>query len=204
ILRVDIVDAALSNIKCRAVAKAAMARRRQMSNGKTKTVLLDPKGELYSQKKARELSKLNHLILICGHYEGVDERVKSLVDESISIGEYVLTGGELPAMVIVDSIVRLLPGVLKKEEATQNESFSLTSTSTHQRINASRILEYPQYTRPEIYKSVRVPKVLLSGNHRAIATWRKDHTTTVRRDPASRRLRPGSVAETLMPKNPDT
>lgn len=166
VLRVDIIDSAMSNIKC------------QMSNGKTKTVLLDPRGKPFTQKKAREYAHLDHLILVCGHYEGVDERVTSLVDESVSIGDYVLTGGELPAMVIVDSVVRLLPGVLKKE-ATSSESFSKSHT-----------LEYPQYTRPEKYKGMSVPEVLLSGNHKKIDDWRKD-ATTARRGRAS--LRRGSV-----------
>lgn len=152
ILRVDIIDAAMSNAKC------------QMPNGKTKTILLDPRGERFTQKKARELSKLDHLILICGHYEGVDARVRTLADESISIGDYVLTGGELPAMVITDTIARLLPGVLK-EEATQSESFSISHT-----------LEYPQYTRPEEYKGMHVPEILLSGNHKKIREWRRKNT----------------------------
>src|SRR3989344_4768223 len=104
ILRVDVVDVAMSNVKC------------QMSNVKTKTILLDPRGKTYSQKKAMQLSKLDHIVLLCGHYEGVDERIRSLVDEEISIGDYILTGGEIPAMVIVDTIVRLLPGVLKKSK----------------------------------------------------------------------------------------
>ena len=149
IMRVDIIDAAISNAKC------------QIPNEKTKTILLDPRGTPYTQAKAREFAKLDHLILICGHYEGVDERVRGLVDESISIGDYVLTGGELPAMVITDTVARLLPGVLKKE-ATQKESFSVSHT-----------LEYPQYTRPEEYKSLRVPKILLSGNHKKIEEWKK-------------------------------
>jgi len=167
VLKVDIIDKALSNVKC------------QMSNVKCKerVLLLDPRGKTFTQAKAREFAKLDHLILICGHYEGVDERVKSLVDESISIGDYVLTGGELPAMVITDSIVRLLPDVLK-EEATQRESFSI-----------SHALEYPQYTRPEEYKGIRVPEILLSGNHQKIENWKKNNTT-VRKDCASHRKNP--------------
>lgn len=142
VLKVDVVDKALSSIP------------------KGKIILLDPQGSPYVQKKARELATDDHLIFLCAHYEGVDERIRSLVDEQISIGDYVLTGGELPAMVLIDSIVRLLPGVLK-EEATSDESFS------------SQQLEYPQYTRPEIYKGKRVPKILLSGNHAKILEWRK-------------------------------
>jgi len=130
---------------------------------KIKVILLTPQGKRFNQKMAKRLVKINHLILICGHYEGVDERVrKYLVDEEISIGDYVLTGGELPAMVLVDTIVRLLPGVLKKEEAVREESFAQRG-----------LLEYPQYTRPADFKGWKVPKVLLSGNHKKIEEWRK-------------------------------
>lgn len=148
ILRVDIIDKALSDLK-------------KGSKG-TNVVLLDASGKKFTQATARDLSKARHLILIAGHYEGFDNRVhEHLVDEVISIGDYVLTGGELPAMVITDSIVRLLPSVLEKEGATELESFS-----------PANILEYPQYTRPEVYKSWRVPEVLLSGNHKEIEKWR--------------------------------
>jgi tRNA (guanine37-N1)-methyltransferase len=126
---------------------------------KIKTVLMDPRGEKFSQKKAREYSQL---VLICGHYEGVDERVRQhLVDESICIGNYVLTGGEIPAMVVTDSVTRLIPEVLGKPEATQLESFS-----------SEDYLEHPQYTRPEDFKGWKVPKVLLTGNHKEIEKWR--------------------------------
>lgn len=145
VLRVDVIDRAISNIK------------------KGRIILLDPRGKTFNQKKARELAKLDHLIFIAGHYEGVDERVrKYLVDESLSIGNYVLTGGEIPAMVIVDSIVRLIPGVLAKPEATSQESFAI-----------SNLLEHPQYTRPQTYKNWKVPKVLLTGNHKKIEAWKK-------------------------------
>ncbi len=127
---------------------------------RTKVVLMDARGETFRQETARRYSELDQLILICGHYEGVDERVKDyLVDESISIGNYVLTGGEIPAMVLTDSIGRLITGVLKPE-ATELESFS---TNT---------LEHPQYTRPEEFNGWKVPEVLLSGNHAAIKQWR--------------------------------
>lgn len=140
IMRVDIIDYAL-----------------QTTTGKK--ILLDPQGTRYTQKKAKELSTLDNLVLVCGHYEGVDERVRNIVDEEISIGDYVLTGGEIPAMTLVDSITRLVPGVLT-DGATENESFS------------EKLLEYPQYTRPETYKNMRVPSILLSGNHAAIEKWR--------------------------------
>lgn len=124
-------------------------------------LLLTASGVPYKQSKARELSQLNHLILICGHYEGVDQRfIDKYVDEEISIGDYVLTGGEIPAMVIIDSVVRLIPGVLKKPEATINESFT------------KNLLEGPQYTRTEKFAGQKVPAVLLSGNHGEIAKWR--------------------------------
>jgi len=130
---------------------------------KRKIILLSASGKRFNQKKAKELSKVNHLIFICGHYEGVDERVREhFVDEEISIGDYVLTGGELPVMVIVDSIVRLIPSVLEKANATKEESFS-----------SSSLLEYPQYTRPANFKGWKIPEILLSGNHQKIKEWRQ-------------------------------
>lgn len=129
---------------------------------KLKIILMSASGTPYKQSKAKEFSKLNHLAVVCGHYEGVDQRfIDKYIDEEISIGDYVLTGGEIPAMVIVDSITRLIPKVLEKPEATLDESFS------------GGLLEYPQYTRPEEFEGKRVPKVLLSGNHQKIAEWRK-------------------------------
>lgn len=126
-------------------------------------ILTSASGIPFKQAKTRELSKLNHLIIICGHYEGVDQRfIDKYVDEEISIGDYVLTGGEIPAMVIADSVVRLIPSVLEKEEATVNESFT------------ENLLEGPQYTRPEEFEGKRVPKILLSGNHGEITKWRKE------------------------------
>jgi tRNA (guanine37-N1)-methyltransferase len=146
IMRVDILDAAISKLKTK----------------NSKVILLDATGERYTQEEAQELSKLEHLILIAGHYEGIDHRVhEHLVDEIISIGDYVLTGGEIPAMVLTDCVVRLIPGVLEKEEAIQIESFSEPG-----------VKEFPQYTRPEEYKGWKVPKVLLSGNHKEIKKWR--------------------------------
>ena len=125
-------------------------------------ILLTPQGRLFNQKIADELAAQGQLILICGHYEGVDERVvEHLVTDEISIGDYVLTGGELAAMVIVDAVVRRLPGVLGSESATSEES------------HARGLLEYPQYTRPPVYSGWPVPEVLLSGNHAEIARWRR-------------------------------
>lgn len=151
ILRVDIVDQALTYAKL------------LHTNVRTYTILLDPQGMTYSQQIARQLSTFEHLILLCGHYEGVDERIRQLVDVEISIGDYVLTCGEIPAMVLVDSIVRLLPGTLKKEGVTTNESFS----------GRTPLLEYPQYTTPQNYKGSNVPDILLSGHHKNIEKWKQ-------------------------------
>jgi tRNA (guanine37-N1)-methyltransferase len=128
---------------------------------KAKVILMCPTGKPLNQKMARSLVKNKNLLVICGHYEGIDERVRThLVDESISIGDYVLTGGELPAMVLVDCLTRLVPGVLGKEESLSFESFE---TGT---------LEYPQFTRPANFRGIKIPDVLLSGNHQAIEKWR--------------------------------
>ncbi len=125
-------------------------------------ILLTPQGRLFSQQIALELSKHSHLVLICGHYEGIDERVREhLVTDEISIGDYVLSGGELAAMVVVDAVVRLLPGVLGSEASPLDDS------------HTTGLLEYPQYTRPQAYRDWGVPEVLLSGNHAQIAEWRR-------------------------------
>ncbi|MFH1895929.1 MAG: tRNA (guanosine(37)-N1)-methyltransferase TrmD [bacterium] len=157
ILRVDIVDTALNSLK-----KAG------------RKVLLTPQGKQFTQGKAGEFSKLKALTLVCGHYEGFDQRVHNhLVDEEISVGPYVLTGGEIPAMVVVDSVARLLPGVIN-EESLKNESFSKS-----QELEASSYLEYPQYTKPREYKGWEVPEILLSGNHKAIEEWRQSSAPKV-------------------------
>jgi len=153
------------------IYKALNELKTKNSKLKTKVILLDPRGKVFNQKIAQKLSKEKHLIFICGHYEGVDERVKEhLVDEVISIGDYILTGGELPAMVITDAIVRLLPGVLEKPEAIKFESFSDLKIG---KLKIGNLLEYPQYTRPENFLGWKVPKILLSGNHQKIAEWRR-------------------------------
>lgn len=128
-------------------------------NEKSRIILLSPKGEVFGQKKARELSEQEDLVFICGHYEGVDRRVENHVDEMLSIGDYVLSGGEIAAEVVIDSIVRLLSGVIR-EGATKDES--------HENV----LLEYPQYTKPVEYMGERVPEILLSGNHKKIEEWR--------------------------------
>lgn len=153
ILKVDVINRAISSLKNRKKG--------------TKVILLDAVGKKFTQRQALSLSKEKHIILILGHYEGVDYRVqKHIADEIISIGDFVLTGGEIPAMVIVDTIVRLIPGVLGKEEGLKEESHSKPG-----------YLEYPQYTRPEKYRGWKVPKVLLSGNHAEIEKWRKKKTS---------------------------
>ncbi len=128
-----------------------------------KCIYMSPQGATLSQSKVRELSQDQHLILLCGHYEGVDQRVLDLYfPEEISIGDYVLTGGELPAMILADAVSRYVPGVLGSEMSTMEESFS------------EGMLEYPQYTRPQSFEGLEVPEVLLNGNHRRIAEWRKE------------------------------
>ncbi|OGD63421.1 tRNA (guanosine(37)-N1)-methyltransferase TrmD [Candidatus Beckwithbacteria bacterium RBG_13_42_9] len=155
VMRVDVVDRALTDLKAKSLPL------------KAKVILLDTKGRLYDQQKAQELTKVEHLILIAGHYEGIDHRVhKHLADEVISIGEYVLTGGEIPVMVIVDSVVRLLPGVLGNPESLSEESYSLSKS----------YIEYPQYTRPPEYKGWKVPEVLLSGDPKKIKQWQEEKT----------------------------
>jgi len=144
------------------IIKENREQRTENRRSKPKVILLCPQGKRLDQKKAKSLSKAKHLILICGHYEGIDERVRQhLADEEISIGDYVLSGGELAAMVLVDCLVRLVPGVLGDKNSLNFESFE------------GNLLEYPQYTRPAVFKNMRVPSVLLSGDHKKIETWRK-------------------------------
>jgi len=150
----------------------------KVQSAKCKVILLSPRGRVWKQKMAKRYSKFEHLILICGHYEGVDERVRSFVDEEISIGDFVLTGGEIPAMAIVDSVVRLIPGVLEKSDATKNESFSSAISSQSSAIRQN-LLEYPQYTRPENFNGQKVPKILLSGNHAEIEKWRAEQALRI-------------------------
>lgn len=136
----------------------------------SRVILLTPRGRLFKQDYARQLVQRDHLIILCGRYEGVDERVREgLVDDEISIGDYILTGGELAAAVITDAVVRLLPGLLE-EESVNEESFS------------EHLLEYPQYTRPHVYRGMEVPPVLLSGNHEKIARWRRCQSLKITRE----------------------
>lgn len=156
----------------------------------SRVILTSASGKTFNQKKVKALSKLNHLVIICGHYEGVDQRfIEKYVDEEISIGDYILTGGEIPAMVIADSITRLIPGVLKKSEATKEESFStfhLPAGRQDLPSSSIQLLEYPHYTRPEEWEGEKVPSILLSGNHQEIKKWREkealEKTRTTRPD----------------------
>lgn len=133
-----------------------------LNENNSKTILMCPQGEPLKQQKCQKLARVEHLIIICGHYEGIDERVREhLVDYEISIGDFVLTGGELPAMVLMDSIIRLIPGVLGEDKSVEEESFT------------EGLLEYPHYTRPADFRGLKVPEVLLSGNHELIRKWRK-------------------------------
>lgn len=131
------------------------------SSPRPRIILLTPQGKTFDHDFALELSQERELVLICGHYEGIDERVRTLVTDEVSIGDFVLTGGEIPALAIVDATVRLIPGVLGSSHSPLDESFS------------EGLLEYPQYTRPEVYRDMKVPEVLLSGNHREIARFRR-------------------------------
>ncbi len=134
---------------------------------KPKVIYLSPQGKVFNQQMARDLSKENHLILICGHYEGVDQRIiDEIVDEEISVGDYVLTGGELPAMILIDAISRNIKGVIN-EESLEDESFS------------DEYLEYPQYTRPEVFLDRKVPEVLLSGHHANIEKWKREQSIEI-------------------------
>jgi tRNA (guanine37-N1)-methyltransferase len=136
---------------------------RNQIEGSPKIILLSPQGQTFTQKKARKLAKEKCLLLICGHYEGVDERVRQhLVDEEISVGDYVLTGGELAAMVVIDATTRMLPGVLGCQDSARKDSFY------------DGLLDYPQYTRPAEFRGWKVPQVLMSGNHPAVERWRRE------------------------------
>lgn len=157
VLMIEPIDLAVQDLKSQSKTK------------NTRVILLDPAGVRFDQKKAEELSeKYDHLILIAGHYKGIDERVREyLVDEEISVGDFVLTGGEIPAMVIADAVVRLIPGTVGKEESLKKESFSDFDTP-----GIPRMLGFVQYTRPVEYKGWKVPEVLLQGNHKEIEKWR--------------------------------
>lgn len=166
----------------------------------SRVVLTSAKGKIFSQEKAREYSKLEHLVIIAGHYEGVDERVLKYMDEEVSLGDFVMTGGEIAASAIVDSVVRLIPGVLKKDDATTNESFFTVSINRlieavgeddllkklkEKKIETVKLLEYPHYTRPPEFMGDKVPEVLLSGDPKKIEPWKlkRAHEETLKKRP---------------------
>ena len=161
VLKVDVLHRALIDVRSKILGESV------------KVILLTPQGQVFKQKMAGELKLETNLILICGHYEGFDERIREYCDMEISIGDYVLTGGEIPAMVLVDAVARLLPGVLGDD------------TSSHDESHADGLLEYPHYTRPTEYDGKKVPGILLSGNHKEIELWRKKiaHERTKERRP---------------------
>jgi len=154
VLRVDVLYKAIERV-----------RNSKLKKDEEKIILLGAHGKTFNQKIAEKFSKLKHLIIICGHYEGFDERIKNFVDEEVSIGDFILTGGEIPAMLITDSVVRLIKGVLRDGSAAL-ESFS-------------PFLEHPQYTKPQKYQDLSVPEILLSGNHKDIETWRKKESISI-------------------------
>ncbi len=160
LLRVDVLHKIIEKVK-----------NKKYSQSQQKVILLTAQGKTFNQKRAKSFSKLKHLILICGHYEGFDERIKKYIDQEISIGDFVLTGGEIPAMLIIDSVARLVKGVLSKG-SLENESFSL-------------LLEYPHYTKPQEYEGAKVPEILLSGNHPKIDEWRNSKSLNI-----TKKLRP--------------
>lgn len=154
-------------------------------NEKPRTIYLSPKGKTFNQRMAAELAQEKELIFLCGHYEGVDQRViDELVTDEISIGDYVLTGGELPAMVIIDALARLIPGVLSQEESYEEESFY------------SGLLEYPHYTRPHIFRGLEAPEVLLSGNHKNIDLWRRQKALEITLERRPDLLNHGDLSKT--------
>lgn len=144
-------------LMCEPIFRAVESLRKE----DTKVIMLTPSGEKFTEKKAQELSKFSHIIMLCGHYEGFDERIKTITDIELSIGDYVLTGGELPAMVITDAITRLIPGVISSSSLL-NESFN------------DEYVDYPNYTRPEDFRGMKVPEVLLSGHHANINKYRQE------------------------------
>jgi tRNA (guanine37-N1)-methyltransferase len=164
VMRPEPIFRAVEKITGRKGGKKPLKGKKPVADGFT-VILMCPQGRPLTQQLAKKLSRSKHLVLICGRYEGVDERIREkAADEAVSIGDYVLTGGELPAMVLVDSVVRLLPGVLGDKNSLNFESFE------------GNLLEYPQYTRPALYRGLKVPQVLLSGDHTKIAQWRQQQS----------------------------
>ena len=181
VLRVDVLYEALKSLLGPAMLSVQDGATEHKRN-RVKIILTAAKGSTYSQAKAEKYAKLDHLVIIAGHYEGVDERIMTWIDDELSIGQYVLTGGELPAAIIADSVTRLLPGVLKKNDAARNESFSLVETeqsaksAVESESSKVRKREHPHYTRPTEFMNMKVPDVLLSGDHKKIEAWRKENS----------------------------
>ncbi len=161
VMRADVIANAIQHVK--------KTFTQTHPDGKQYIILMSARGKTFTQQMAQEYTRYDHIIIICGHYEGVDERIIHFIDAEISIGDFILTGGELPSMLITDAVVRLLPGVLKKG-ATEHESFTYN-------VDNQEILEFPQYTKPSTFDSYDVPPVLLSGNHKVIEEWRKKQAT---------------------------
>ena len=181
VLKVEPLFRAISTLKKSKILNPKSETNSKSKKIKSKTFLMSPRGKQFDQRMAEKFSKLDHLILICGHYEGVDERVQKFIDGEIAMGPYVLTGGELPAMTIVDAVARLVPGVLGNKESLREETFVITKALKHKSTKAQTKREYPHYTRPETFEPTRgttwrVPKVLLTGNHKKINEWRKKHS----------------------------
>ena len=177
VMMVEPIQKAVQEIKKQGSQDSTLDIQKGRILKKTKVIVFSPKGKKFDQAMARRWSKLDQLIMICGRYEGVDERVAQYVaDEEISIGDYVLFGGEVPAMVIMEAVTRLIPGAVGKQASLTDESFN----SKGMMAKLSKRLEYPHYTRPEVFeingKKTKVPKVLLSGSHKKIEEWRKKHT----------------------------
>lgn len=167
VIRVDVVHKAIQYAKQETLQQFNnLPAGRQGKTIQQFVVLTSASGKKFIQKDAKAFSKLDHLIIICGHYEGIDERIKNYIDAEISIGDFVVTGGELPAMLITDAVTRLIPDVIT-EGATENESFSYI-------VDGKTVLEYPQYTKPQNYDGQSVPEILLNGNHQLIEKWRKE------------------------------
>ncbi len=163
VLRVDVLEKAINQTKDNS-----------LKNNEQKTILTSAHGKTFNQSLSKSYSKLKHLIIVCGHYEGFDERIKQFIDEEVSIGDFILTGGEIPAMLITDSVSRLVKGVIKDESSTF-ESFS-------------PFLEHPHYTKPQTFKKLDVPEILLSGNHQKIDKWRKEESIKI-----TKKLRPDLI-----------
>ena len=165
VLRVDVIHKAIEN-----------AKDKKLKKSEQKIILLTPHGKKFDQKKAVGLSRLKHLIILCGHYEGFDQRILKYVDEEISVGDFILTGGEIPAMLLIDSVARLTKDVIKRD-SRENESFP-------------NFLEYPHYTKPQAYKGEEVPQILLSGNHAEIEKWKKELSYKI-----TKKLRPDLLSK---------